>query len=251
MLVESFCRLAMDPSGNSVPQKLCNFVARSLFLSLWNIIASEVSSVFYLLSSTTIWHPQWRGFTCTTSLKKKWNLESSEEDLLICATWMFSGSMSLAACRMDLMFVRSEKNMVSCTMRECCRSVYYYLSPSSPLPRALTTLLPPAAPISQAHTWRSGWAPRQMSASPWVVFWVLLCLSLVMTTEASIHEFGLPDPQQYGGVHTLLAFFTELLSRILLQMLRAFSAFVNKKWLSCECPVIQHSIVVMSRSTSF
>ncbi len=40
--------LAMDPSGNSVPQKLCNFVARSLFLSLSNIIASEVSSVFCL-----------------------------------------------------------------------------------------------------------------------------------------------------------------------------------------------------------
>ncbi len=48
MLVESFCRLAVDPSGNSVPQKLCNFVARSPFLSLSNIIASEVSSVFYL-----------------------------------------------------------------------------------------------------------------------------------------------------------------------------------------------------------
>ncbi len=126
---------------------------------------------FIWLSSTTIWHPQWRGFTCTTSLKRKWNLESPEEDLLICATWMFSGSMSLAACRMDLMFVRSEKNMVSCTMSKCSRSVYYYLYPSSPLPPALTTLLPSAAPISQAHAWRSGWAPRQMSASPWVVFW--------------------------------------------------------------------------------
>jgi hypothetical protein len=73
-----------------------------------------------------------------------------------------------------------------------------------------------------------------------------------MTTEASTHEYFLPDdPQQYGGVHTLLAFFTELLSRFLLQILRAFSAFVIEKWLSCECPVIQHSIVVMSRSTSF
>lgn len=82
---------------------------------------------------------------------------------------------------------------------------------------------------------------------------LLVFLSLVMTTEASSHEFVLPDdPQQYGGgVHTLLAFFTELLSRFLLQMLRAFSAFVIEKWLSCECPVIQHSIVVMSRSTSF
>jgi len=76
--------------------------------------------------------------------------------------------------------------------------------------------------------------------------------SLVMTTEASSHEFVLPDdPQQYGGgLHTLLAFFTELLPRFLLQIPRAFSAFVIEKW-SCECPVIQHSIVVMSRSTSF
>jgi hypothetical protein len=81
---------------------------------------------------------------------------------------------------------------------------------------------------------------------------LLLFLSVVMTTEASSHEFVLPDdPQQYGGVHTLLAFFTELLSRFLRQMLRAFWAFVIEKWLSCECPVIQHSIVVMSRSTSF
>ncbi len=81
---------------------------------------------------------------------------------------------------------------------------------------------------------------------------LLLFLSLDMTTEASSHEFVLPDdPQQYGGVHTLLAFFTELLPRFLLQMPRAFSAFVIEKWLSCECPVIQHSIVVMSRSTSF
>jgi hypothetical protein len=82
---------------------------------------------------------------------------------------------------------------------------------------------------------------------------LLLFFSLVMTTEASSHEFVLPDdPQQYGGgLRTLLAFFTELLPRFLLQMSRAFSAFVIEKWLSCECPIIQHSIVVMSRSTSF
>jgi hypothetical protein len=82
---------------------------------------------------------------------------------------------------------------------------------------------------------------------------LLLFLSLVMTTEASSHKFVLPDdPQQYGGgVPTLLAFFTELLSRFLLQMLRAFSAFVIEKWLSCDCHVIQHAIVVMLRSTSF
>jgi hypothetical protein len=81
---------------------------------------------------------------------------------------------------------------------------------------------------------------------------LLLVFSLAMTTEASSHEFVLPDdPQQYGGVHTLLAFFTELLARFLLLMPRAFSAFVIEKWLSCECPIIQHSIVVMSRSTSF
>jgi hypothetical protein len=81
---------------------------------------------------------------------------------------------------------------------------------------------------------------------------LLSFFSLVMTAEASSHKFVLPDdPQQYGGLHTLLAFFTELLPRLLLQMRRAFSAFVIEKWLSCECPVIQHSIVVMSRSTSF
>jgi hypothetical protein len=49
MLVESFCRLAMDPSGNYVPQKLCNSSHDLSFsLSLSNWIASEVSSGFYL-----------------------------------------------------------------------------------------------------------------------------------------------------------------------------------------------------------
>ncbi len=47
MLVESFCRLAMDPSGNSVPQKLCNS-SHDLSFSLSNRIPGEVSSVFYL-----------------------------------------------------------------------------------------------------------------------------------------------------------------------------------------------------------
>ncbi len=156
MLVESFCRLAMDPSGNSVLQKLCNSShVLSFFLSQ---IESPVRFlVFFIwLSSTTIWHPQWRGFTCTTSLKKTWNLESPEEDLQICATYRFQGLKG---------------TVVSCTMSECSRFVYYYLSPSSPLPPALTTLLQPAAPVTQAHAWRSGWAPGQMSASPWLVFW--------------------------------------------------------------------------------
>jgi hypothetical protein len=45
-----------------------------------------------------------------------------------------------------------------------------------------------------------------------------------MTTEASSHGFFLPDdPQQYGGgLHTLLAFCTELLPRFLLQMSSIF-----------------------------
>jgi len=43
-----FLQVGYGPIRQFCAQKLCNFVARSLFLSLSNTIASEVSSVFYL-----------------------------------------------------------------------------------------------------------------------------------------------------------------------------------------------------------
>ncbi len=167
-----FLQVGYGPIRQFCAPKTMQFVARSLFLSLCEIESLVRFLVFLIwLSSTTIWHPQWRGFTCTTSLKKTWNLESPEEDLQICATYRFQGRcLSLLA-----EWIRRSSGLkgtvVSCTMSECSRFVYYYLSPSSPLPPALTTLLQPAAPVTQAHAWRSGWAPGQMSASPWLVFW--------------------------------------------------------------------------------
>ncbi len=63
-----------------------------------------------------------------------------------------------------------EGTAAPCTTSFRSPSVYYYLSPSSPLPPALAALLPPAAPISQPRAWRSGWTPWRMPASPWLVF---------------------------------------------------------------------------------